>query len=311
MAHKEFILWFKEINKDDSSLVGGKAANLGEMFSKFSIPDGFCITVALFEKFLENADIKIKINSYLQNVDFNDLKKLNSVSQKIRKFILNSKTPNYIKELIVKNYRKINDFVAVRSSAVAEDTKEASFAGQQATFLNVIEKNLLKSIKECWASFYSTRAILYRHKNKFNHEPKIAVAVQKMVNSQKSGVIFTVNPVTKNKNEMIIESVFGLGESIVSGVVTPDYYVINKGTNQILKEVINEKKLAIIRENDKNKKIRLNKKKANSNTLNKQELNQLIKEALLIEKHYKKPMDIEWAIDDKVYILQARPVTTL
>ena len=199
-----------------------------------------------------------------------------------------------------------------RSSAVAEDTEEASFAGQQATFLNVKGNNdLLKYVKECWASFYTARAMVYREKNNFNHQPKMAVVVQQMVDSKKSGVIFTVNPVNKNKNKMVIEAIFGLGEAIVSGMVTPDNYLIDKKKQKVLKEIINEKKIAIIRRNGKNKTLKLNSKKANEKSLNEKELNQLIREALKIEKYFKKPMDIEWAIDDKIYILQARPITTL
>lgn len=307
-----FIKWLKDIKKEDISTIGGKAANLGEMFSKFPIPDGFCITVSVFEKFLEDAKIKEKIVSLIKGIDINNLKKIESLSKEIRNFIIKSKIPIEIQNEITENYKKLKWFVAVRSSAVAEDLEEASFAGQQATFLNVKgKKDLLKYIKECWASFYTSRAIIYRDRNKFNHEPKMAVIVQKMVDAKKSGVVFTVNPVNKNKNEMIIESAFGLGEAIVSGMVTPDNITIDKNSQKIINENINEKNIAIIRQNGKNKTIKLNTKKANEKTLNKKELNQLIKESLKIESHYKKPMDIEWAIDNKVYILQARPITTL
>ena len=310
--NNKFIMWFKDISKEDIISVGGKAANLGEMFSKFSIPDGFCITVSAFEKFLDDSKIKDKMIDYLQNINFNNLKELESASQKIRKLIINSKIPKEIEKLIIKNYNKINGFVAVRSSAVAEDLEQASFAGQQSTFLNVKgDKDLIKFVKECWASFYTARAIVYREKYKFNHQPKMAVVVQQMVDSKKSGVIFTVNPITKNKDEMIIEATFGLGEAIVSGMVTPDNYLIDKKNQKVLKEIINEKKIAIVRQNGKNKTLKLNSEKANERTLNDKELNQLIDESLKIEKYYKKPMDIEWAIDDKIYILQARPITTL
>ena len=308
---QEFIRWFKDIRKKDIAKVGGKAANLGEIFTKFLIPDGFCITVSAFKKFLGSAGIKKKIELLLKNLDFTNIDNVTSVSKKIENIIIKSKIPKEFQNAILKNYKKINGFVAVRSSAVAEDLQEASFAGQQATFLNVKENNLLNSIKECWASFYSTRAILYRHKNNFNHEPKMAVAIQQMVDAKKSGVAFTVNPVNKNKNEMIIESIFGLGEAIVSGMVTPDNFLIDKRKQEVIKEIINEKSISIIRQNGKNKTIKLNSKKANEKTLNEKELNQIIKESLKIEKYYKKPMDIEWAIDDKIYILQARPITTL
>ncbi|MBI2655868.1 hypothetical protein HYX06_05610 [Candidatus Woesearchaeota archaeon] len=307
-----FIKWLKDVKKKDISTVGGKGANLGEMFSRFPIPDGFCIIVSVFEIFLESARIKERIVSLVEKVDVNDLEKTEFLSKQIRNLIIKSIISPEMQNEVVKNYKKLNGFVAVRSSAVAEDLQEASFAGQQATFLNVKgEKDLLKYIKECWASFYTSRAIIYRDSNKFNHEPKMAIVIQEMIDAKKSGVIFTINPVTKNKNEMIIEAAFGLGESIVSGMVTPDNFLIDKNEHEVIKETINEKKIAIVRQNGKNKTIKLNTKKANEKTLNKKEINQLIKESLNIENHYKKPMDIEWAIDGKVYILQARPITTL
>ncbi len=312
MTKNNLIKWFKNISKNDTFSVGGKAANLGEMFSKFSIPDGFCITVNAFEKFLEESKIREKIASNIKKIDVNDLNKTAHISKDIKKLILKSKMPKEIEKSIIDNYNKINGFVAVRSSAVAEDLEEASFAGQQATFLNVNgNSKLIKSIKECWASFYTSRAIVYRGRNKFSHEPKMAVIVQKMIDAKKSGVVFTANPVTKNRNEMVIESIFGLGEAIVSGIVTPDNFIIDKKDKKITNETVNEKNIMIIRQNGKNKTIKLDSKKANEKTLNEKELNDLIAESIKIEKYYKKPMDVEWAIDDKLYILQARPITTL
>ncbi|MBI2101205.1 hypothetical protein HYT53_01215 [Candidatus Woesearchaeota archaeon] len=311
MHKNEFVLWFEDIKKKDTVSVGGKAANLGELYSKFPIPDGFCITVKFFDDFLQSTDIKDKILELLKKLDAKKSENVDNISNKIKNLITKQAIPNNLRISILENYMKLGGFVAVRSSAVAEDLKQASFAGQQSSFLNVKGKNLIKYIKKCWASFYNSRAIIYREKNKFSHAPSMAVVIQKMVNAKKSGVIFTVNPVNKNKNEMIIESIFGLGEAIVSGIVTPDHYAIEKKNLKIVKEIINEKKIAILRTNGKNKTIKLDAKKANSKTLNFNELKQLAKEALKIEKHYKKSMDIEWAIDDKLYILQARPITTL
>ena len=311
MYKNEFILWFKDVKKKDIAFVGGKAANLGELYYKFPIPNGFCITVKFFDDFLQSTNIKNKILELMKKLDVNKKNSVDNISNKIKNLIIKQVIPNELKILILENYSKLDGYVAVRSSAVAEDLEQASFAGQQASFLNVKGKDLIKYVKECWASFYNSRAIIYREKNNFSHAPSMAVVIQKMVNAKKSGVIFTVNPVNKNKNEMIIESIFGLGEAIVSGIVTPDHYVIDKKTHSILKEIINEKKLAIIKENGKNQRIKLDKKRANAKSLNTKELNDLIKEGLLIEKYYKKPMDIEWSIDDKLYILQARSITTL
>lgn len=306
-----FVKWLNVIRKTDISTVGGKAANLGEMFAKFPIPDGFCITVSAFEKFLEAANIKEKISSIIRKLDMNNLEKVELMSKEIRKLIIKSEIPPEIKNDLTKSYKKLNGFVAVRSSAVAEDLQEASFAGQQATFLNVKgEKDLLKYAKECWASFYTSRAIVYRERNKFSHEPKMSVVVQEMVDAKKSGVVFTINPVNGNRDEMVIEAAFGLGESIVSGIVTPDNYLVDKTKQKVINKTVNEKKIAIIKQDGKNKTLKLNAKKANEETLDGKEIGQLIKEALKIEKYYKKPMDIEWAIDGKLYILQARPITT-
>ena len=240
------------------------------------------------------------------------MEKTESASADIRDLIVKSRIPKEIQDEITENYKKISGFVAVRSSAVSEDLQEASFAGQQATFLNVKgEKDLLRYVKECWASFYTSRAIIYRQNHNFNHEPKMAVVVQKMVDSKKSGVIFTANPVTKNKNEMMIEAAFGLGETIVSGMVTPDNFVADKKSRKIIRETINEKNIAIIKRDGKNKTIKLDAEKRKEKSLSEKEINQLIEISLKIEKYYKNPMDIEWAIDDKLYILQARPITTL
>lgn len=312
MIKDNLILWFEEIKKQDISSVGGKAANLGEMFSKFPIPNGFCLTVSAFEIFLKENNNFEKIKDLVKNLDVGNLKSMEKISAKIKKIILKSKIPEELEEEIFKNYKKLSGFVAVRSSAVAEDLQEASFAGQQATFLNVRGENkLIKSIKECWASYYSTRAIIYRESNNFNHNPLMAVVVQEMVDSKKSGVIFTVNPVNKNKEEIMIESSFGLGEAIVSGIVTPDNFIVGKKNMEIISELINEKNVAIFKQNGKNKTIKLNSKKANERSLNQKEIADLSRIAVQIEEYYKKPMDIEFAIDDKIYILQARPVTTL
>lgn len=311
MRKNDLILWLKDIRKKDIASVGGKAANLGELYSKFTIPDGFCITVQFFEDFLQSANIKDKILELIKKLDVNKDGNVDNLSKKIRVLVTKQEIPNYLKKLILENYGRLNGFVAVRSSAVAEDLKQASFAGQQASFLNVKGKDLVRYVKECWASFYSSRAIIYRENNGFSHAPLMAVVIQKMANAGRSGVMFTANPVNKDTNEMVIESVFGLGEAIVSGIVTPDHYVVEKKNLKIVKEIINEKKIAILIVNNKNKRIKLDKKKANSKTLNFSELKQLAQEGMKIEKYYKSPMDIEWAIDNKIYILQARPITTL
>jgi len=314
----DMVAWFKDLSKKDLPLVGGKGANLGEMFNHFPIPNGFCITVNAYKKFLKDNKLEEGIFSLLRKLDIEDTKLLDEVSVKIDKIIMSAKISVEIEEEIIRNYRVLGSgFVAVRSSATAEDLPTASFAGQQATFLNVKgEKDILVAVKQCWASLFTARAIYYRVINEFHHEKVlISVVVQEMVDSDKAGVMFTVNPVNNNRNEMIIEGSFGLGESVVSGQVTPDTYIIEKSPLKMQSKTVNEKRMAIIKDEKtgKNKEIALDSVKANTQCLKDSEIIDLAKAGLLIEQHYAKPQDIEWAVDrkGKIFILQSRPITTL
>ncbi|MFH1439371.1 MAG: PEP/pyruvate-binding domain-containing protein [Candidatus Woesearchaeota archaeon] len=319
------VLWFNVVNKNDIGIVGGKGASLGEMFSKFPIPNGFCISAQAYEKEVEN--IIQQIHKVLK-IDINDSEALAKASKDIEKMILALDMGNELKVEIVKNYEKLcsdanGGFVAVRSSATAEDLPEASFAGQQATLLNVKgSKALLKAVKECWASLFTERAIYYREINNFKHEDVlISVVVQEMVDSEKAGVMFTVNPVTKNYDEVLIEGNFGLGETVVSGEVTPDSYFIDKNTYKINQKHVSEKTWGLFRGVDSETNQVGNVKKQvddipgiepNDQLLSDEDLKELTEIGKNIEKHYDKPMDIEWAwYKGKFYILQARPITTL
>ncbi len=314
----EFIRWFKYLSKKDLPLAGGKGANLGEMFKKFPVPNGFCITVNAYKKFLKENDLEKKIFPSLSKLDIEKTSELDRESKRIQELIKKSRIPADVKQEIIANYKILGDkFVAVRSSATAEDLPTASFAGQQATFLNVKgEKDLLKAVKECWASLFTSRAIYYRVINKFHHEKVlICVVVQEMVNSEKAGVMFSVNPVSGDRNEIIIEGSFGLGESVVSGAVTPDMYLLQKNPFKIREINVKEKTTALYRDakTGNNIKIRLDKAKANSQSLIEKEIKELAKLGIRIEQHYGNPQDIEWAVgdDDMLYILQSRPITTL
>ena len=217
-----------------------------------------------------------------------DTKELEKVSEGLRKSIISYNIPEDLKHEILSAYNNLKGSVAVRSSATAEDLPEASFAGQQDTFLNVKgKKEVIECVKKCFASLFTARAIYYRTKNKFSHEKVLmAVVVQKLVNAKKAGVAFTINPSTNNEKEILIESVFGLGESLVSGSTIPDLYIIDK-------------------ENGK-----LKSRKENKHILSDSELNEIVNLAKRIEEHYGAPQDIEWAINGRIYIVQARPVTT-
>jgi pyruvate, water dikinase len=308
------ILWFKEIRKNDISKVGGKGANLGEMFNnKIPIPDGFCVTAQAYEKFIEFNGIKDEIKQLL-DIDIENTNQLQNASEKINELILKSQIPIDIKNDIIKAYSNLNCFVAVRSSATAEDLPTASFAGQQATYLNVKGKeNIVKYVQNCWASLFTARAIYYRETNKFDHmSVLISVVVQKMVNSDSAGVMFTVHPVTNNRNEMIIEGSFGLGELVVSGSVTPDSYIVTKKPLEIKDIYIAEKRIAMYRNEKGENYEKVLEDEANDQVLNEKQILELAKMGLLIEKHYNFPQDIEWAYEKgKLFITQSRPITTL
>ena len=306
---KKNILWFRDVSITDIPLVGGKGASLGEMFDIAPIPDGFVVSAQAFENFLK--PIRTKVMNILDIVDIEDTEKLDKASEEIREIIMGEDMPEDIKKDIMENYKNLRGFVAVRSSATAEDLPEASFAGQQDTYLNVKEEDLLNSVQKCWASLFTSRAIYYREINKFKHdEVLIAVVIQKMVDSKKAGVLFTANVVSNSKEEIIIEGAFGLGESVVSGQVTPDYYLIDKNTEKLKEKNISNKAIGFFRKNEGGVEKR-SIENPTERVLSEKELKELTKIGLKIEQHYKHPQDIEWAIDDKVYILQSRPITTL
>ena len=314
------ILWLIDVDKNDVPLVGGKAANLGELLRvEIPVPDGFVVDARTFRDFIERTRIKDKIYDILNKINIENSKELEEASKTIREIIVSSEIPNEIEEEIIKAYRKLCEeeggevYVAIRSSATAEDLPGASFAGQQETYLNVKgEKNVVERVKECWSSLFTPRAIYYRVQKGFRHEDvSIAVVVQKMVNSEKSGVMFTSHPVTGEK-KCIIEAVFGLGEAIVSGSVTPDTYIYDRRSKKLIDVKIGEKKFMIVRKDGENTKVELDEKTMKKRVLSDQEIEKLVSIGELIEEHYGKPQDVEWAIEkDKIFIVQSRPVTTI
>jgi len=340
MPLKKPIVWFEEVGKGDVGLVGGKGANLGEMVNaSLPVPYGFVITAQAYFDFIEKAGIKNRIMSLLSKINCENSEELNQASKHIGEMIIASELPkNLVKEIIsfydnleIKENRFFNSdgsllksglskikslykapLVAVRSSATAEDLPTASFAGQQDTYLNVKgEAYLLKKVKECYASLFTPRAIYYRNEQKFDHSKVgLAVVVQKMIESEKSGVAFSIDPVTNDKNRIVIEAIFGLGEYIVQGKVTPDHYEVDKRSLVITKKEISKQDVKFVKSNIANKEVKLGK----TGLLIKLTDQEIIKVALLvrdIEKHYYFPQDIEWAVqNNRVYITQSRPITT-
>jgi len=236
--NKRFVLWFEETSKNDTSIVGGKAANLGEMISAgIPVPPGFTITAYAYRYFIQKAGIEEKIRQILEGVDYNDQVQLTEKAGEIRQLFESAETPRDLQDVAYNAYndlserlRTVDANVAVRSSATAEDLPGASFAGQQETYLNIRgQQNFLESVKNCWGSLFTPRATFYRHEKGFDHmQVALSVAVQKMVNAKCAGVIFTLHPTTGDRSKIVIEGNWGLGESVVSGSVTPDTFVIDK-----------------------------------------------------------------------------------
>ncbi|OGH47751.1 MAG: phosphoenolpyruvate synthase [Candidatus Levybacteria bacterium RIFCSPLOWO2_01_FULL_39_10] len=314
------VVWFSEVDKEDIALVGGKGANLGEMAkSGFPVPDGFIVTAYAYFNFIKSNGIDKKVSNLISTINFNDSNSLKQVSVHIKKEIMDAPFPNDLKLEIYNFYKKLGGtfrepLVAVRSSATAEDLPGASFAGQQETYLNVKgDTNLILSVKKCWASLFEERAIFYRHENKFDHvKVGIAVPVQEMVESDSSGVMFTIDPVTNDKTKIVIEAIWGLGELIVQGKVTPDHFEVSKDNGKIEFKQINQQKIKLVKKGGENKEVSVGIFKQKNQKITDQEILKLFEEGKKLEKHYFFPQDIEWAIEKgKVYIIQTRPITTM
>lgn len=309
------ILWFKEINKNDIPFVGGKGANLGEMVNAgIPVPYGFVVTATAYFDFLEGTSLKQKIVSELAQLNVEDSKELQATSKRIITAILAAKMPDQLAEDIKNSYHELcgehDKFVAVRSSATAEDLPDASFAGQQETYLNIKGyKDVIKYTQECWASLFGARAIYYRVQNGYSHlKVGIAVPVQLMVQSEVSGIMFTVNPITNNREEVSVEAIFGLGQPIVSGEITPDQYIVRKSTEKIVYRFISKQTWQFTKAG--NTPIALAHQQTQK--LDNERVVELAQLGMKIEKHYGRPQDIEWGMEDgTLYIVQSRPVTTL
>lgn len=311
----EIVRKFSELNKNDAEIAGGKGASLGEMTQAgILVPPGFVVLSGAFEKFIEETDLNVEIDSILHGVDSEAMHTVEDASEKIQALIKEAKMPENIASEIEKNFNELGaEFVAVRSSATAEDSASAAWAGQLDSFLNTTKTNLLKRVQDCWASLFTPRAIFYRFEKEL-HKTKISVAVvvQKMVNSEKSGIAFSVHPVTEDYNQIIIEAGFGLGEAIVSGQITPDSYVVEKKPRSIIDINISEQERGLFRKSEGGNDWKDLGDKGKEQVLPGKEIMELTEIILNIESHYGFPCDIEWAYEgEKFYIVQSRPITTL
>ena len=317
------IVWFDEVTKVDIPLVGGKGANLGEMVhAQIPVPPGFIVTASAYFKFLNGAGLTDEVRHDLEGLNVNDSKRLQEVSSVIKNRISSAPMPPDMVKEMKDAYRKLGrGLVAVRSSATAEDLPEASFAGQQRTFLNVQgEDEVVAAIQGCWSSLFESRAIFYREEHGFDHlKVGIAVPVQKMIQSEASGVLFTVEPLSSDTTKILIEAIFGLGEAIVSGDVTPDQYLLDKKEIRIIDKKIHKQEWQLVKnasapsgELESNVKVPVPPSKQSRQKLADKDIIALSKLGKLIEDLYQFPQDIEWAKQGtQLFILQTRPVTTL
>ncbi len=311
------VVWFSEIGRTDIPLAGGKGANLGEMTKAgLPVPPGFIVTSDAYFRFVKEKKIDLYIQKWTKGLDPEDSKKLNKIAHELQKAMKEFQLPPDLIKEIEKAYDEMGGGpVAVRSSATAEDLPDASFAGQQATFLNIQGKTaLIKAIRECWASLFEARAIYYRTVNSFDHlKVGIAVPVQKMVQSEVSGIMFTVDPVDSDTSKIVIDAGLGLGEAIVSGSVTPDHYVVKKDGFSIISKEIGAQDWQITRDKaGHDKHVKLTQEQKEGQKLTDEQIIALAKLGKKVEDHYGQPQDTEWAFEhESFYMVQARPVTTL
>ncbi|MFC7209101.1 phosphoenolpyruvate synthase [Natronoarchaeum sp. GCM10025321] len=309
------VAWFEAVNADDVDIVGGKAASLGELSSHgLPIPHGFSVRADSYRKFIDESGLGPELFEAV-DVDTEDSRALAEAEQQARELILEADWPDGMRTSILAAFDDLegDPVVAVRSSATAEDLPDASFAGQQDTYLNVGREDLLDKIKQCWASLFTQRAIYYRVEQGFDHETvDIAVVVQRMVDADKSGVMFTSHPST-GEPELTVEAAWGLGEAVVSGAVSPDHYTYDRQQNAVNNVTISTKKVMCVKnESGETVERPVPDEKRDERVLSDEELHSLNDIGELVEEQYDQPQDVEWAIcDGDIYLLQSRPITTI
>ena len=322
---EQFLLWFEQLERKDVDIVGGKSSSLGEMTAKTDVPVpyGFATTAYAYRYFIKESGLEEKMRSILSELtDVENSALLRDVSARLRDAIMAEKMPQDLQDAIGAAYVELgkrvgeeNPYVAVRSSATAEDLPDASFAGQQDTYLNVQgAETIIAKVKECYASCFTDRAVYYREKQGFDHiEVALSAVVQMMVFSKTSGVMFTVNVATGDDNNILIEAAFGLGEYVVQGTVTPDNYTISKHDHKIIDRCVNEQDIMLVRKKGGDcEEVQVPEELRKVQTLTDEQILELADYAKKIEKHYGCCMDMEWGVDErtnKIWILQARPET--
>ena len=314
---------FAAIGRADVGVVGGKGANLGEMARiGLPVPNGFVVTIAAYASFLANNELSDKIRRLLDGLDVDDTSALQRAASTVRELILTGEIPVEVRDAVGDAYRHLatageaDATVAVRSSATAEDTGDFSFAGMFESFINITgEAELLAHMRRCWASTFGARVLFYRKKRGFPVEMPIAVVVQRLVNADKSGVMFTADPATHDRSRIVVEAAWGFGDAVVGGQVVPDRYVLEKSTLRVLDVRINEKEFFLARDPDKGQLLSVNligDPRASARVLSDDELRTLGELARKAEEHYGVPQDLEFAVEgNSIYLTQTRPITTL
>ncbi len=307
---------FEQLGQHDTEVAGGKGANLGELTrAGFSVPPGFVLTAQAYLDAMEGANLRARLAEVAAKIRPDAPEELRRVSDELRRAVGEVELPPPIQDALLSAYRALGKdvLVAVRSSATAEDTAGTSFAGMNETFTNVCgDEQLVQKVRACWASLWGQRVISYRAAQNLRLEPAIAVVVQKMVNSERSGVMFTADPSTSDRNRVVIEAAFGLGEVVVSGQVEPDTYVLSKQGPSVLESRIGQKTHKLVRGAQGDQRVALDQKEGARRVLDDGELKQLGELAIRIERHYGTPQDLEWAIEKgKIFLVQSRPITTL
>jgi pyruvate,water dikinase len=308
-----FVRDFSTLSKADVAIAGGKGASLGEMTKAgIPVPPGFVVVRDAFDRFLEQTGLLEEIGKELAPIRYEDTVSIERASRIVQALIIDEEFPGTLGAEILEAFDALGaEFVAVRSSATAEDGADASWAGELESYLNTPRESLLQNVQKCWASLYSPRAIVYRNEKGMTNMPvSVAVVVQKMVQSEAAGISFTVHPVTKDRDQMIIEACWGLGEMIVGGMVTPDSYIVQKSTGEIIDVHQADQDVMLMRGKEGNTQIPV--LDSSKQKLDEVQIRSIASICQTIEQHYGFPCDIEWAMEKgEFFIVQSRPITTL
>lgn len=319
---RRYVRFFRELGRDDFPIAGGKAANLGELTQKgFNVPSGFCVISECLHQLIEYNHLLPRIDSTIQEFDYKDFKGMEEKTGIIRDMITNAEIPDEMFQEIRNAVKELNEpeaaFVAIRSSVAVKDSEISSFPGMMDTYHYLKgEKDIFENIRKCWASLWTSRAVFLRHsKNIDHHKGIIAPIVQKMVHSEVAGVLFTANPITSRRDEMVIEANWGLGESVVSGQYVNDFYLVDKGSITIKEKRIGKKDACIAFDRERGCgriEIKISPEKHYSSTLSNEQVGNLGKVAIQIEETFCYPQDIEWAYEEgELFILQSRKIRNL